>query len=189
MRPSFVALLSAFFAFGLPAIALAQPKSKKDKEPEWHQHESETFCYKAIFPGKPKDVTKRVDSKAGELLISTWTFEGKDQLFAITATKYPEKMKGADPKLVLLAAKDALSSNGGKILSDGEIYPVPGPDGKSYEAREITVEFSRNRVRTRLLLANNLLYQISVTATESKLKADTVGKFLASFEVTKEPAK
>jgi hypothetical protein len=189
MRPAVLAVLSALFAAGLPAVALAQSsKTKKDKEPEWHQHASDTFRYKAIFPGKPKDVAKRISSNVGELLVSTWSFEGKDLLYAITATKYPEKMKAADPKLVLLAAKDALSANGGKIISDDPIT-VPGPDGAKSDAREVIVDFSRNRVRTRLLLANNLLYQVSVTGPESKMKADTVGKFLASFEVTAEPSK
>lgn len=186
MRPSVLSILSALFAFGLPAVAIAQSKSKRDKEPQWHQHESETFGYKAIFPGKPKDVAKRVDSKVGELLISTWSYEAKDLLYAITATKYPEKMKAADPKLVFLAAKDALSANGGKILSDDAISE---PEGKNSYASEIVVEFGRNHVRTRILLANNRLYQISVTGSKSKLEGKTVEEFIRSFEMTKEPVK
>ena len=178
MRYVLLSLAALFFA----SAAFAQSKSKK--EPAWQTFESELMNYKTAFPGKPKEVTKKPASKAGDLIVNTASLETKDIVYAVTATIYPEKLKDVDPKKLFSSAKDALSANGGKIITD-EAITVTGPNEAKHEGREVTVEFGKNRVRTRLLLVNLVLFQVSVTGTEKALQNPLAGKFVSAFEVTK----
>lgn len=183
MRQFALCLLALFFTVAVPALALAQ-SSKSKKDPDWALLDNRDFKYKTAFPGKTKEVTKKPNSKAGELTVHTVSHEDKDRLYAVTTTQYPDKLKDADPKLVLLAAKDALSANGGKIVAD-ESVTVTGPDESKLDGRDLTVEFGKSRIRTRLVLVGPTLYQVSVTGTEKALKNDMAEKFIRAFEVTK----
>ena len=178
MRTVLVAIATLFFL----STAFAQSKSKKD--PEWVPFESESMNYKTAFPGKPKEVTKKLPTKAGELVLNTASLEKWDVIYSITATMYPEKFKDADPKKLFSSAKDALSANGGKIVTD-EPSSVAGPNEAKHEGRDVTVEYGKNRIRTRLVLVNLVLYQVSVTGTEKALSNPLAGKFVSAFEVTK----
>jgi len=174
-------LVAVLAAFAVPAVAVAQSKSKK--EPEFKEFVSEKLKYKVFFPGNPNQVTKNPSTKIGELTVNTVSLELKDVVYAVTATQYPDKLKDADAKLILLAAKDALSANGGKILSD-ETISIGGPDESKIEGREVAVEFGKTRIRTRLALVGPILYQVSVTGTEKALGGELPKKFLPAFEVT-----
>ena len=182
MRQITLAITAILFTVGLPTFVLAQSKNKK--EPEWVPFESELMNYKTHFPGKPKEVTKKPSSKAGDLIINNVTLETRDLIFAISATIYPEKLGDADPKKLFASAKDALSANGGKIISD-EASSVTGPNDTKHEGRDVVVEFGKNRVRTRLVLVKLVLYQVSVTGTEKALQNPLAGRFISVFEVTK----
>lgn len=178
MRTVLITIATLFLA----STAFAQSKSKKD--PEWVPFECESMNYKTAFPGKPKEVTKKLPSKAGELVVNAVSLEKWDVIYSITATSYPEKFKDADPKKLFSSAKDALSANGGKIVSE-EAITVAGPNETKHEGWDVTVEFGKNRNRTRLVLVNLVLYQVSVTGTEKALSNPLAGKFVSAFEVTK----
>ena len=183
MRHHFVAFIAVLFAAAVPAMALSQ-SSKNKKEPEWQAYESELMNYKTHFPGKPTEKTKKPNSKAGDLIVNTASLESKDLIYAVTATQYPEKIKEADSKQLFTAAKDALSANGGKIVTD-EAVSITGPNDTKRDGRDVTVEYGKLRIRTRLLLIDSILYQVSVTGTEKALANPLAGKFLSSFELTK----
>jgi hypothetical protein len=164
--------------------ALAQSRSSK-KEPAFQEYNSGPYDFKAFFPGKPKEVSKKQGSKAGELMVATVTLEERDITYCVTATRFPDKVKAADGKRVLAAVIDALSAEGGKLITN-ETYEVPNPKDKDAKiaGREVVVEFGKNQVRSRVLIHGATLYQISVTGTKDKITGPTAGKFLASFELT-----
>ena len=180
----FVLTLSALaFLLAGSSAAFAQ-SSRKSREPEWQTITSDTFTYKAIFPGKPKDYAKRHATKSGDLLVSTWSLESKDVVYAVTATKYSDKFADADSKKMFKAAKDALSANGGKIITD-EAVTIIGPDDSKIDGRDVTVEFGKTHIRTRIALNGLTLYQVSVTGKKDPVNGELPKKFMTSFEVTK----
>jgi hypothetical protein len=184
MRRFVFAMSALAFVMAGSSDTLAQ-SSRKSREPEWQTITSDTFAYKATFPGKPKDFAKRHDTRLGDLLVSTWSLESKDAVYAVTATKYSDKFAEADSKKLFAAAKDALSANGGKIVTDERIA-ITGPDEIKIEGRDVTVEFGKTQIRTRIALHGLTLYQVSVTGKKDAVNNEVAKKFIAAFEVTRE---
>ena len=180
----FVLTLSALAFLVAGSSAVFAQSSRKSNEPDWQTITSDTFTYKAIFPGKPKDFAKRHSLKSGELLVSTWSLESKDVVYAVTATKYSDKYADADSKKLFKAAKDALSANGGKIVAD-EVITIVGPDESKIDGRDVTVEYGKTHIRTRIALNGLTLYQVSVTGKKDPVNGELAKKFIAAFEVTK----
>jgi hypothetical protein len=183
MRKFVLSLSILAFVVAGSSVAVGQ-SSRKSREPEWQTITSDTFTYKVIFPGKPKDFAKRHTTNSGELLVSTWSLESKDVVYAVTATKYSDKYADADSKKIFKAAKDALSANGGKIILD-EAITVTGPDDSKIDGRDVTVEFGKSHIRTRIVLNGLTLYQVSVTGKKDAVNSEVAKKFIAVFEVTK----
>lgn len=183
MRRYVLCLSALAFLVAGSSAAFAQ-SSRKSREPDWQTITSDTFTYQATFPGKPKDFAKRHNTNSGELLVSTWSLESKDLVYAVTATKYPDKFAEADSKKLFSAAKDTLSANGGKIVTD-EKATIDGPDDSKIDGRDVTVEFGKTQIRTRIVLHGLTLYQASVTGKKDLVNSETAKKFITSFEVTK----
>lgn len=182
MRQYLITNCLIVMAAAVPMTAFAQ--SKKQKEPDWQQHESELMNYKIVFPGKFKDVTKKNSTPAGDVILNTASVETRDLTYAVTAALYPDKFKEADQKKLFESAKDALSANGGKLEKD-DPFEVTGANAVKYNGRDVTVAFGKNVIRTRLILINSILYQISVTGTEKAQANPVCDKFIRSFEYTK----
>ncbi|MFO0937486.1 MAG: hypothetical protein U0798_13325 [Gemmataceae bacterium] len=183
MRTVLLVLVAlAFTSASFTSVSQAQSKSKK--EVEWIPHESDSQNWKTLFPGKAKSTSRTAPSKAGELTISTVSLESRDVVYAVVATKFPESLNDADPKKLIAAARDALTASGGKVILDEKIL-VSGPRDTKYDGQDVTVEFGKNRIRTRLVYANSCLYQVSVTGQDKGLSTENAKKFMTAFEITK----
>jgi hypothetical protein len=179
MRLRFV--VPVLLCVALPAFG--QPKGKK--EPEFvHAYATDDVSFKAYFTEKPRTVTKKHDTKAGPITVTTVSVETRDLIYAVVETTFPEKFKDAEPKKLLAAAVDGLSANGGKVIATAPMA-IAGPDGRKVEGKDVTVEFGSKRVRTRLAVSGLTLVQASVTGTKAYVDAKPAEQFLRAVELTK----
>jgi hypothetical protein len=164
-------------------VAFAGGQSRRSKEPELITQSSAKGRYKAAFPGiTGKPDARKVKTDAGEVLVTTESATAsKDLTLAVTWTDYPEPFKSVPADKMLAAVAAGMKSPEAKLVSEKDIAEAdPNPAG-----REVLYDYGKHRVRARLYVVGNRLYQVSATGSKTEVDGKLAGKFLASFEVTK----
>jgi hypothetical protein len=164
-------------------VSSVHGQSRSRKEPEFtHAFQSDKVHFTAVFTEKPRVVTRKHESNAGTIAVTTVSVETKELIYAIAETTYPEAVKDADPAKLLASAMDGLSKNGGKVVAKEPIRLTATGDAK-IDGFEVIVQYGSNQVRTRIAIVNRTLIQASVTGGEKATKGTSAEKFLRAVEI------
>ena len=133
------------------------------------------------FPESPKETSNTAKSPLGDLKVITATYATTDgNIYMTSYTDFPTGTVKADTRATLFeGVREGLKGKDGKVLTEKEIEV-----GKEkLSGRELELEKGKQRVRIRIILGGDRLYQVAVIGTPAFVKDGT--KFLESFELTK----
>ena len=136
------------------------------------------------FPGKPKESTQATKTDLGTLNVFTATYASSDgSTYMVSYTDFPAEAARPENRDALYdGMRDELKKDG-KVLTakDKEI------GAKKLPGREIDIEREKGkqRLRFRVVLHDNRLYQVAVIGTARFVEGKDATGFLESFEVTK----
>ncbi len=161
---------SALLLTGLvAAVATAQPPAK---------FTSAEGKFAVTFPGKPTE-TKKPIRPGGDTMVSITQFEDADGGRLVLWNDITAK--GYDPAKVLDGAAKGIAQQG-KLVSDKPT--TVGPD--KVAARDVTADTKDGyRVRTLLVVANDRLYQVTLTGSNAFVVGPLGDAFRTSFELRK----
>ena len=135
------------------------------------------------FPGRPKDSTQTAKSRLGDLRVFTATYAtGEGNVYLVSHTDFPPGATKPENRATLFdGVRDGLKGKDGKVLSekDAEIGP------NKLAGRDIELEKGKQRVRFRVVVSGDRLYQVAAIGTPAFVGGKEAGAFLDSFELTK----
>jgi hypothetical protein len=154
---------------------------------EWKTFTSREGKYKALLPSGAKTKTQSVKTEIGPVKVVTTEAALEGTHYMVVYADYPaDRFKDADPDKVLDGVRGgAVKEAKGKLVSEKKITL-----GKArHPGRDLLIETldGKARVRQRIYLVRNRLYQILAIGTEEAVKARTVDKFHESFTLTERP--
>jgi hypothetical protein len=135
------------------------------------------------FPGTPKESTKKAKSAAGELKVVTATYAAdENRVYMVSYTDFPPgTLKSESRAAILDGARDGLKGKDGKVRSEKDVEVGP----EKYPGRDVELEKGDQRLRFRLVLRGDRLYQIAVIGKPAFTTDKNAEVFLESFELTK----
>jgi hypothetical protein len=136
--------------------------------------------YSVRFPDAPKETSNIAKGPLGDLKVFTATLAtAEGNVYMTSYTDFPSGTVKAETHATLFeGVREGLKGKDGKVLSEKEIEV-----GKELAGRELELEKGKQRVRIRIILGGNRMYQVAVIGTPAFVKDGT--KFLESFAVTK----
>lgn len=165
----------------LVGTATGYGQSKK-REVEQKEFISPEYKYVTHFPEKaPKTTTRKLKTENGELTQATASVEFRDSTYSVTVTLLPDAVAFAGAKAVIDGTRDGIKGKEGKVERDEDIKQG---DAK-LPARELLFDFRKNQMRTRILLVENRLYQVTVTGPKAVVIGETANRFFSAFEIRK----
>lgn len=169
MRAAVVVLGLVAFA-GAPGARAAEPyKSAEGK-------------YAVRFPAAPKVTTQTAKTAVGELTVTTATYATADgNVYMVSYTDYPTAVKPENQAALFDGVRDGVKGTG-KLVGDVKESAF-GPD--KLPAREFVVDKGRQRVKFRLILRDERLYQVATVGTADFATGKDANLFFESFELTK----
>lgn len=142
--------------------------------------------YKVRFPGtgQPKLRTEVTKSAVGDLTVNIATFANSDgSVWMVSYTDFPAAAtKPENHKSLLDGIRDGAKGRDGK-LSGEEKTLEHGAD--KLPGREFVVEKGKQRVRMRVVVSGNRVYQVALIGTEAFVTGKDGTAFLDSFSITK----
>jgi hypothetical protein len=145
---------------------------------------SENGRWSALFPGKPTESEKEIDTPLGKMTTYTASFDAKKGLgLLVIYVDYPDQVKKQKPQEVLARARDGAKGPFGKLLDNKVITlgesSIPGLEYQVAKAEGIFL-------RTRMFLDGARLYQAIIVGTKlDDLNSPGADRFLDSFELAK----
>ncbi len=135
------------------------------------------------FPGRPKDATQTAKSPLGDLKVFTATFAtGEGNVFLISYTDFPAGATKAENRATLFeGVRNGLKGTDGNVLSEKDIEV--GAD--KLPGRDIDMEKGKQRVRFRVVIRDDRLYQVAAIGTTAFATGKEATAFIESFELTK----
>lgn len=135
------------------------------------------------FPAKPKETKQVAKSVLGELKVFTASFANAEgNAYLASYTDFPAgtaKPEGRDA--IIDGVRQTLKGKDGKVLSDTDIAvgteKLPG--------HELVAEQGKVRLRFRVVLRDDRLYQYAVVGTTAFVTSGDATKFLDSFTLTR----
>jgi hypothetical protein len=142
-------------------------------------HVSADGKYSVKFPGGPQLADKTAKSATGELTVHIATYALNDgNTYMVSYLDYPNAVDPKNYAKFFDAIRDEVKGDG-KLIKDETI-------GKEkWAAREFTVEKNRQRIRLRVVLRENRLYQIAVIGTVDFVASKGANDFIESLDLTK----
>src|SRR5262245_42603229 len=171
-------------AVGFALIVLASAAGAQPREPYTSDHGK----YSIKFPGEPK-VTEQ-SAKGGkdakkEVTVYIATYALNDG--SIYMVSYSDLATGVDKDKQAKffdAIRDGVKGTDGRVLTETEL--LAGKVGEErWPGREYTVEKFPQRIRLRVVLRENRLYQVAVIGTAAFVNGKDAEAFLYSLELTK----
>jgi hypothetical protein len=140
--------------------------------------------YAVKFPGAPKVTSQATKSAVGELTVNIATYANSDgNAFLVSFTDFPEAATKAENHATLFGGiRDGVKGKDGKIPGEEKALEY-GP--AKLPGREFTVEKGKQRIRYRVILNNNRVYQVAVIGTQEFVTGKDGTAFLDSFQVAK----
>lgn len=135
------------------------------------------------FPGTPKETTSNAKSAVGELKVFTATYAASDgNTYLVSYTDFPAgTVRPDDHKAMLDGARDALRGKDGKVLEEKDTEVGPG----KHAGRELELEKGKQRLRFRLVVRGDRLYQVAVVGSAGFASGKDAAAFLDSFDLGK----
>lgn len=145
----------------------------------WREYDSPNGGYAAEFPGTPTIKTQGVPTPLGEISTNITVVETRDWAYSVIHADMPAIVETAPPKAVLEGAKQGIGGKGIKITKSQEMTLFGKP------ALELFGQDDQNRrMRVRLFLVKNRMYQIIIAAGSDNLLTDAdAERFFASFKL------
>jgi hypothetical protein len=135
------------------------------------------------FPGKPKETTTTPKSPLGELKVHTATYATAEaNVFMASFTDFPDGTGKPETRDTLYeGVREGLKGKDGVAVNDKEIEvgreKLPG--------REFDVTQGKQKMRFRVVLRGDRLYQVAVIGTQAFVESKEATGFLDSFTLTK----
>ncbi|OLP17077.1 hypothetical protein BST81_17105 [Leptolyngbya sp. 'hensonii'] len=150
----------------------------------WYNYTSPTGKYTARFPGKPREDTRTLDTKAGKTNLVLVTYEDKSakRAYALSHNKFifPSGMS-FDVQKGLDGSRDGLARGMGATITQETKITAQG-----FPGREITLNKGETLLaKARIFYVNGTLYQMFVLVDGKQLDAPEVTAFLESVEFQK----
>lgn len=168
------ALVAGFVLVACVGVASAQPREYVSGEGK----------YSVKFPGAPKVSAQTNKSAVGDLTVNIATYANSDgSAFLVSYTDFPEKATKPENHATLFEGiRKGVTGKDGKLSGEETKHEI-GPD--KLPCREFTVEKGKQRIRYRVILRDNRVYQIAAIGTEAFATGKEGTAFLDSFQVTK----
>jgi hypothetical protein len=164
---------------GFALIMLAGVADAQPREP----YSSAEGKYRIKFPGTPKVTDKTTNSAAGELTVNIATYATSDgNTYVVSYLDYPNAVDPKNQAKFFDALRDEVKGTDGKLIGSEKDRTI-GEEKRP--AREFTVEKNRQRIRLRVVLRQNRLYQVGVIGTADFVTGKDANAFMDSLELTK----
>lgn len=142
--------------------------------------------YTVKFPGKPKVAPPQTTKSAiGDLRVNVATYATADaNVYMVSYTDFPAAaVKAENHKTLFDGVQDGVKGSKGELVSEKEL--TFGPD--KLPARELIVDKDKGkqRVRLRVVLRDNRLYQVAVIGTAEFVSGKDATAFIDSLDLTK----
>ena len=149
-----------------------------------HEHAPAEGKYSVKFPGAPKITSQTAKSAVGDLTVNVATYANSDgNAFMVSYTDFPEATTKPDKLTTLFdGIRDGVKGKDGKLV--GEEKKLEFGDDK-LPGREFTIEKGKQRIRYRVVVRDNRVYQLATIGTEAFVTGKDGTAFLDSFQVTK----
>lgn len=165
---------------GLLLIALATPTVAQPRG----AYKSRDGQYAVKFPGTPKVTEQTAKTDLGELTVTVATYANTDgSVFMVSHSDFPDaSTKPANHATLLDGIRDGVKGRDGKLIGSSKAIEF-GPD--KLPGRDFTVDKGKQRVRFRVILRDNRVYQIAAIGTAKFADGKDATEFIESFELTK----
>jgi hypothetical protein len=159
----------------LPAAAAAQQPRER--------YTSKDGRFTVKFPGKPKESEKTTATALGEVAVVTASYAtAGGNVFLVTSSEFPaEATKPERLGTLFDGVRESLKGKDGQVLSDESV--MVGKD--RWPGRDVEIEKGKLRMRFRLVVRDDRLYQVAVLGTKSFATGKDATTFIESFEPTK----
>jgi hypothetical protein len=167
---------AALVCLGLAALAgaaLAQPGA----------YSSDEGKFKVRFPGAPKVTEKTAETAVGDLTVHVATYANTDgNVYMVGYTDFPAAATRPENKGTLFdGIRDGATGKDGKASNEKD--GTFGPD--KLPMREFTVEKNKQRIKFRVILRANRVYQLAAIGTREFVAGKDAAVFFDSFEIDK----
>ncbi|MBN9122019.1 MAG: hypothetical protein J0I06_23235 [Planctomycetes bacterium] len=155
-------------------VAGAQPRD----------YASDEGAYRVKFPGAPKLVAQNAKSAVGDLTVNIATYaDSGGNVFMVSYTDFPEAAtRPANHATLFAGVRDGVKGKDGKV--PGEEKTIEFGQSK-LPGREFTIEKGKQRIRYRVVLSGNRMYQVAAIGTETFATGKEGTAFFDSFQITK----
>ena len=144
--------------------------------------------YKMLFPEKPKDETRTINTALGELKMNIFMYEVQDELkddnytYSITEIEYPDSVINSDKKDILdkfmrNCVDGSVNSVHGKLLTE-TVIQLNGFPGREFR---IDIKDGFAVVTMRAYLVHNTMYILQIITNAKKDFNKSLGRFMNSF--------
>jgi hypothetical protein len=170
-RSGLVVALGLLYTGWVNAQSMVEPFASKEGK------------FSVRFPGKPKEATTTPKSPLGELKVHTATYATAEaNVFMASFTDFPDGTGKPEMRDTLYeGVREGLKGKDGIGLTDKEIEvskeKLPG--------RELEITQGKQKLRFRVVLRGDRLYQIAVIGTPAFVESKEATGFLDSFALTK----
>jgi hypothetical protein len=178
--PKRMLLAAAAFVVIVVATALLAPRLiLPDVSREWTLYSPSGVHFQVVFPAKPKEATRKVDTGAGAAVMHIAVFETPD--LALTSGYYdlPKTIDTQDVSRTLETIRDHTVSATNSTLVDSRRIKVSEVPGLEYTAKAPRA----SDIRARIFLAGQRVFVgISLTRQPASARVDEVSdRFVMSF--------
>jgi hypothetical protein len=158
----------------VPAAAFGQPAGEK--------YAPKDGGFSVRLPGKPKEAPQTAKSPIGELTVFTATYvTAEGNVYLVSYTDFPAGTARKETREALLdGVREGLKKDG-EVLSETAIEF--GPD--KLPGRDLQLKKGAQRVRIRVVLRDDRLYQVGAVGSVTFATGKTVNGFVESFELTR----
>jgi hypothetical protein len=149
---------------------------------KYEQFKSVEGSFSVLFPNKVSETKETVNTAAGPILMHQFESKAKYHEFIVVYSDYPEGiLKVSNSDKILNGARDGSIKNiQGTLLSETFITL------NGYPGRELRIEGPQKIIlESRIILANQRLYQIIAVCQPEHSFDSIVSKVLKSLEITK----
>ena len=149
----------------------------------WQEFESVEGGFTVLMPGEVESQTIKANTAIGPIDFHMFSVEKKDIVFGVVYNDYPDSIiEGTSPDSLLTSARNgAVGALQGQLL----IEIIISSDG--YPGREIMIEgpSGETTYQSRMFLAGNRLYQVTVNSMKEKKFLKDIEIFFDSFKILK----
>lgn len=171
-------MLRVLLSMALMGFGVGLVRAQDDDDPPPSKYTNKAGKYSIAFPKGAKVNVKKQEN--GNLVMYTAECQQDGKAYVVMYADFPEEVKDVPPKVLFDGAQKGAAGDGGKVISSKDITVGK----KKYPGRDVLVEKSGVKLKTRMVLAGVRLYVIIVGGEDDFASSKEAQKFLESFEIT-----